>query len=88
MCGKGRLQIAYPTEVEYNRVMGGLSTVTGGMAIILMLVGSNLLRSFELENVRVNYTCSINHRYFSIFRCDLLQQQSCLPDGMKIVDAI
>jgi AAA family ATP:ADP antiporter len=32
---KGQIAIAYPTEVEYNRVMGGLSTVTGGMAVVL-----------------------------------------------------
>lgn len=41
---KGQIKMAYPTEVEFNRVMGSLSTVTGGIAIVSMLIGSNLLR--------------------------------------------
>lgn len=44
---KGQVAIAYPTEVEFNRLMGGLTTMTGAASIILMLVGSNLLRIFS-----------------------------------------
>ncbi|MBA3603910.1 MAG: hypothetical protein H0W50_09810 [Parachlamydiaceae bacterium] len=44
---KGQVAIAFPTEVEFNSVMGGLSTVKGGIAVVLMLVGSNLLRKFS-----------------------------------------
>lgn len=44
---KGQIKIAFPSEAEYNEVMGGLSTLTGAIAVVLMLVGSNLLRRFS-----------------------------------------
>jgi ATP:ADP antiporter, AAA family len=84
---KGQIAIAYPTEVEYNRVMGGLSTVTGGMAVILMLVGSNLLRRFSWR------TCALITPVILItgsllFFGVIYYNNSLLPEGMKIVDAI
>lgn len=84
---KGQIAIAYPTEVEYNRVMGGLSTVTGAMAVVLMLVGSNLLRRFSWR------TCALITPIILItgsllFFGLIYYNNSLLPEGMKIVDAI
>lgn len=84
---KGQIAIAYPTEVEYNRVMGGLSTVTGGMAVVLMLVGSNLLRRFSWR------TCALITPLILItgsllFFGVIYYNNSLLPSGMKIVEAI
>lgn len=84
---KGQIKIAYPTEVEYNRVMGGLSTVTGGIAVVLMLVGSNLLRSLSWR------TCALITPAVLITGCLIFFGVICynntlLPEGMKIVEAI
>lgn len=84
---KGQVAIAYPTEVEYNRVMGGLSTVTGCMAVILMLVGSNLLRRLSWR------TCALITPLILIagsllFFGIIFYNNSLLPEGMKILDAI
>jgi AAA family ATP:ADP antiporter len=84
---KGQIAIAYPTEVEYNRVMGGLSTITGGMAVILMLVGSNLLRRFSWR------TCALITPVILItgsllFFGVIYYNNSLLPENMKIIDAI
>lgn len=84
---KGQIAIAYPTEVEFNRVMGGLSTVTGGMAVILMLVGSNLLRRFSWQ------TCALITPVILItgsllFFGVIYYNNSLLPENMKIIDAI
>ncbi len=84
---KGQVAIVYPTEVEYNRVMGGLSTITGGMAVVLMLVGSNLLQRFSwracaLITPVVLITGSL--LFFGV----IYYNNSLLPEGMKIVDAI
>lgn len=84
---KGQVAIVYPSEVEYNRVMGGLSTITGAMAVVLMLVGSNLLQRFSWR------TCALitpvilitgSLLFFSV----IYYNNSLLPEGMKIVDAI
>lgn len=84
---KGQVAIAYPTEVEFNRLMGGLTTVTGATAVILMLVGSNLLRKFSWQ------TCALimpvvlimgSMVFFSV----IAYNNSLLPEGMKIADAI
>jgi AAA family ATP:ADP antiporter len=84
---KGQIKIAYPTEVEYNRVMGGLSTVTGGIALILMLVGSNLLRRLSWR------TCALITPVVLIigslcFFGVIYYNNGLMPEGMKIVDAI
>lgn len=84
---KGQIKIAYPTEVEYNRVMGGLSTVTGGIAVVLMLVGSNLLRKFSWRTCAL-ITPVVLISGILIFFGVIYYNNTLLPDGMKIVDAI
>jgi AAA family ATP:ADP antiporter len=84
---KGQIKIAYPTEVEYNKVMGGLSTVTGGIAVILMLVGSNLLRRFSWRTCAL-ITPIVLITGILIFFGVIWYNNTMLPDGMKIVDAI
>jgi len=84
---KGQIKIAYPTEVEYNRVMGGLSTVTGGIAVILMLVGSNLLRSFSWRTCAL-ITPVVLITGILIFFGVIIFNNGQIPEGMKIVDAL
>jgi AAA family ATP:ADP antiporter len=84
---KGQIKIAYPTEVEYNKVMGGLSTVTGGIAVVLMLVGSNLLRSLSWRTCAL-ITPAVLITGILIFFGVIYYNNTLLPDGMKIVDAI
>lgn len=84
---KGQVAIAYPTEVEYNRVMGGLSTITGGIAVVLMLVGSNLLRRFNWRAcalITPIVLISGSLLFFGVICYNNYQ----LPEGLKIVDAI
>lgn len=84
---KGQIKIAYPTEVEFNKVMGGLSTVTGGIAVILMLVGSNLLRSLSWRTCAL-ITPIVLISGILVFFGVIYYNNSLLPEGMKIVDAI
>jgi AAA family ATP:ADP antiporter len=84
---KGQIKIAYPTEVEYNRVMGGLSTVTGGIAVILMLVGSNLLRSFSWRTCAL-ITPVVLITGILIFFGVIYYNNGLLPANMKIVEAL
>jgi AAA family ATP:ADP antiporter len=84
---KGQIKIAYPTEVEYNRVMGGLSTVTGGIAVILMLIGSNLLRRFSWRTCAL-ITPAVLITGSLIFFGVIYYNNGLLPDGLKINDAI
>lgn len=84
---KGQIKIAYPTEVEYNTVMGGLSTVTGGIAVILMLIGSNLLRSFSWRTCAL-ITPLVLISGVLVFFGVIYYNNSLLPEGLKIVDAI
>lgn len=84
---KGQIKIAYPTEVEYNSVMGGLSTITGGIAVILMLVGSNLLRRFSWRTCAL-ITPLVLITGILIFFGVIYYNNALLPQGMKIVDAI
>lgn len=84
---KGQIKIAYPTEVEYNQVMGGLSTVTGGIAVILMLVGSNLLRFFSWRTCAL-ITPAVLITGILVFFGVIYYNNGLLPEGMKIVDAI
>lgn len=84
---KGQIKIAYPTEVEYNRVMGGLSTVTGGIAVILMLVGSNLLRTLSWRTCAL-ITPAVLITGILIFFSVIYYNNTLLPEGVKIVEAI
>lgn len=84
---KGQIKIAYPTEVEYNKVMGGLSTVTGGIAVLFMLIGSNFLRSLSWR------TCALITPLVLIvgillFFGVIYYNNQFLPEGVQIVDAI
>ncbi len=84
---KGQINIAYPTEVEHNCVMGGCSTITGGIAVILMLVGSNLLRSFSWRSCAL-ITPVVLIAGTLVFFGVIYYNNSLLPDGMKISEAI
>lgn len=84
---KGQIKIAYPTEVEYNRVMGGLSTVTGGIAVILMLIGSNLLRRFSWRTCAL-ITPMVLITGILIFFGVIYYNTTLVPEGMSIVTAI
>lgn len=84
---KGQIKIAYPTELAYNNLMGGLSTVTGGMAVILMLVGSNLLRTFSWRTCAL-ITPTVLITGTLIFFGLIFYNNSLIPGDMKIVDAI
>lgn len=84
---KGQIKIAYPTEVEYNRVMGGLSTVTGGIAVLLMLIGSNLLRKFSWRTCAL-ITPAVLISGILVFFGVIYYNNSLMPEGMKFVDAI
>lgn len=84
---KGQIKIAYPTEVEYNKVMGGLSTVTGGIAVLLMLVGSNMLRSLSWRTCAL-ITPVVLITGVLIFFGVIHYNNTLLPKDMKIVEAI
>lgn len=84
---KGQIKIAYPNEVEYNKVMGKLSTITGGIAVILMLVGSNILRRFSWRTCAL-ITPAVLITGILVFFGVIYYNNSLLPEGMKIVDAI
>ena len=84
---KGQIKIAYPNEVEYNQIMGGLSTLTGGIAIILMLVGSNMLRSLSWRTCAL-ITPAVLITGILIFFGVIYYNNNMLPEGMKIGDAI
>jgi ATP:ADP antiporter, AAA family len=84
---KGQIKIAFPTEVEFNRVMGGMSTITGVLAVILMIVGSNLLRSFSWRSCAL-ITPVVLIAGILVFFGAIAYNNSLLPEGMKIVDAI
>jgi AAA family ATP:ADP antiporter len=84
---KGQIKIAYPTEVEYNRVMGGLSTVTGGIAVLLMLIGSNLLRSLSWRTCAL-ITPVVLISGILIFFGVIYYNNTLLPEGMNIIEAI
>ncbi len=84
---KGQIKIVYPTEVEYNRVMGGLSTVTGIISVILMLIGSNLLRRFSWRTCAM-ITPAVLITGILIFFGVIQYNNGLLPEGLKIVEAI
>lgn len=84
---KGQIKIAYPSEAEYNEVMGGLSTVTGLIALALMLIGSNLLRRFSWKSCAL-ITPVVLITGILIFFGVIFYNNTQLPEGMSIVDAI
>jgi AAA family ATP:ADP antiporter len=84
---KGQIKIAFPTENEYNAVMGGLSTITGLIAITLMLVGSNILRRFSWRTAALITPCVLLAGILVFFGV-IFHNNSLLPEGMKIVDAL
>lgn len=84
---KGQIKIAYPSEAEYNEVMGGLSTTTGVIALALMLVGSNLLRRFSWKSCAL-ITPVVLITGVLIFFGVIFYNNTQLPEGMSIIDAI
>jgi AAA family ATP:ADP antiporter len=84
---KGQIKIAYPSESEYNEVMGGLSTVTGLIALALMLIGSNLLRRFSWKSCAL-ITPIVLITGILIFFGVIYYNNTQLPAGMSIIDAI
>jgi AAA family ATP:ADP antiporter len=44
---KGQIKMQYPDSNDYNALMGKLSLTTGLITIIVMLVGTNILRRFS-----------------------------------------
>lgn len=84
---KGQIKIAFPNEIEYNEVMGTLSTVTGGVAVLLMLVGSNLLRTFSWRTCAM-ITPAVLITGILVFFAVIQYNNTLLPEGMKITQAI
>ena len=84
---KGQIKIAYPTEIEYNRVMGGLSTLTGGIAVLLMLIGSNLLRAFTWRTCAL-ITPVLLITGILVFFGVIYHNNTLLPEGMSIIKGI
>ncbi|MBM3611045.1 MAG: NTP/NDP exchange transporter [Alphaproteobacteria bacterium] len=84
---KGQIKIVYPTEAEYNEIMGGLSTITGGIAVMLMLVGSNLLRRFSWKTCAL-ITPLVVITGILIFFGVIYYNNTQLPEGMSIIHAI
>ncbi|MBA3604060.1 MAG: NTP/NDP exchange transporter, partial [Parachlamydiaceae bacterium] len=84
---KGQIKIAYPNELDYNHVMGGLSTVTGFIAVLLMLAGSNILRRFSWRTCAL-ITPVVLLTGILIFFGVIYYNNTQLPLGMKITEAI
>ena len=84
---KGQLKIAYPNPNDYNAMMGALSTITGSVTIFLMLMGSNLLRRVSWRTAAL-ITPVILCIGSLIFFGMILYNNSEIPEGMKIVDAL
>ncbi len=84
---KGQIKLAFPTEIEYNMVMGGLSTATGAIAVLFMLVGSNLLRMFSWRTCAM-ITPGILILGIVTFFAVIFYNNSHLPEGMDIMTAI
>lgn len=84
---KGQIKIAYPNEMDYNRIMGTLSVATGGIALLLMLVGSNLLRRLSWRTCALITPVTLLIGIFIFFGV-IYHNNSLLPEGMKITEAI
>ncbi|MGD0466591.1 MAG: Npt1/Npt2 family nucleotide transporter [Gammaproteobacteria bacterium] len=84
---KGQIKIAYPNENDYNVIMGTLSTITGIVTIGLMLLGSNLLRRVTWRTAAL-ITPGVIIVGTLIFFTVILYNNSQVPEGMKIVEAL
>lgn len=84
---KGQIKIAYPNENDYNAVMGGLSTITGLITCVLMLVGSNILRKFTWRTAALITPVVLLIGILAFFAV-IGYNNTRLPEGMKIVEAI
>jgi ATP:ADP antiporter, AAA family len=84
---KGQIKIAYPSPAEYNEVMGGLSTLTGGIAVVLMLIGSNLLRRFSWKTCAL-ITPVVLITGILVFFGVVYYNNAQLLENMSIVQAI
>src|SRR3989344_2574410 len=84
---KGQIKIAFPNENDYNATMGVLSTVTGLIAITLMLVGSNILRRFSWRTPPL-ITPVVLLVGILIFFGVIFYNNTMTPEGMKIAEAI
>ncbi|MEI8321034.1 MAG: Npt1/Npt2 family nucleotide transporter [Alphaproteobacteria bacterium] len=84
---KGQIKIAYPNENDYNTVMGGLSLVTGLIACLFMLVGSNILRRFTWKTAALITPVALLLG-IGIFFAAIAYNNTLVPQGMKIVEAI
>ncbi len=84
---KGQIKIAFPSASEYNEVMGGLSTMTGGIAVILMLVGSNLLRSLSWRTCALITPIVLISGILTFFGV-IYYNNTQIPEGLSIVEAL
>lgn len=84
---KGQIKIAFPNKGDYNAVMGGLSTVTGAIAIILMLVGSNILRRFTWRSAAL-ITPAVLLTGVLMFFGVIIYNNMHTPEGMTLVEAL
>lgn len=84
---KGQIKIAYPNENDYNHIMGWLSTVTGATALVLMLVGSNILRRFSWRTCAL-ITPVVLIIGIGIFFATIAYNNTHVPAGFKIIEAI
>jgi len=84
---KGQIKIVYPNENDYNTVMGGLSTVTGALAIVLMLVGSNILRRFSWRTAAL-ITPIVLITGILIFFGVIFYNNTQVPGGFRMVEAL
>jgi AAA family ATP:ADP antiporter len=64
-----------------------LSTITGGIAVVLMLIGSNLLRNFSWRTCAL-ITPVVLITGILIFFGVIYYNNTLMPAGMKIVDAL
>lgn len=84
---KGQIKIAYPNENDYNMVMGGLSTVTGLLTCMLMLVGSNILRRFSWRTAAV-ITPAVLLVGILIFFGIIFYNNGQVTGGLSLVEAV
>lgn len=50
---KGQIKIAFPDMNDYNHFMGQFSTWTGGITILLMILGNNILRRLSWRSAAI-----------------------------------
>ena len=84
---KGQIKIAYPNENDYNKVMGGLSLMTGLITCTLMLVGSNILRRFSWRTAAVITPAVLLLGILGFFGV-ILYNNAQVSEGFTIVSAL